>query len=29
VQAIGGLLVVFWLYAEAEDVPASLTDGVF
>lgn len=29
VQAMGGLLIVFWLYAEAEDVPASLTDGVF
>lgn len=29
IAVIGGLLVLFWLYAEAVDLPLSLTDGVF
>lgn len=29
IQAIGGLLIVFYIYSEFADAPASLTDGVF
>lgn len=29
VGLIGGALIIFWLYAEAVDLPLSLTDGVF
>lgn len=29
IQAIGGLLIVFYLYSEFIDAPASLTDGIF
>lgn len=28
-QVAGGLLIVFWVYNQGQDLPASLTDGLF